>query len=407
MEPELHTPNYDPVFNEYYQHITLHIYGFRNHAAVLSPTDTTDDQATQKAILADMAKRNFLPKKYEYLFTGLNSEIIDIDLNFNLAWQVVLPTLANNTQEQAAPQAKVDPSNKRVAALEAGKDREQAAKEAQSTQKAGADLQTAAQDQNAIHQEKVAAEKALRSVDTPENRERYKQAILKEQAADAARKKAAEVVHKKREELTRDRPPSLPQTNFGRTFGEDLTNQKYQFSESQMKEAFPITVQTFDPTADSTAMPGQFHNGKSIYGAAWNQVYGPLAKQFFRISMTIKGDPYWIGAGSFEQAIVRKSETFSGDMPNTPEGPNCFLFKMRYPLGQDENGDIILHTNETVTGIYQVNKISHRFVDGKFTQVLQAYRVPIIDLYKSLFESLYPNKDQATPAANQPSPGGN
>jgi len=158
---------------------------------------------------------------------------------------------------------------------------------------------------------------------------------------------------------------------------------------------FPVTVDTFDPE-NVTGMTGQPHAGKSIYGAVLSQAYGPLTDKFMSIELTIRGDPFWIGAGSFEQIILRKSETFTNKMPNFQQGVNAFLFKMLYPLGQDDNGDLVLKTNETVTGVYQVNSITHRFDNGQFTQVLKATRIAIIDVYKSLYKNLYPNERTTT-----------
>lgn len=405
IEPEVHTPGYDPLYNEYFHHITLHIYGFRNHSAVLSPQDTTSGEAAQKAILADMAKRNFLPKKYEYLFTGVNSEVIDLDLNFNLKWQALLPSLASNTQESAAPQARVDPKAPvRVNAISQKEQRDLA--QTKQAQQIASDLANTSKDAVGLREDWLKAVEAEKTTPTDENKA---DTVKKKQILDAAITKArleGRVAHETRAALTASRPASIPQNNYGRTYGEDLTNQKVDFTDQQRKEAFPITVQIFNPN-DVSGTNGQYHNGKSIYGAVLNQVYGPLATQFFRIAITIKGDPFWIGAGTFEEAILRKSDIFDGGHPNYAEGANCFLFKMRYPLGQDENGDVILHTNESVTGVYQVNKITHRFVDGNFTQVLSAIRVAIVDLYDSLYKSLSPNPDPATIKKNQQTPGGN
>jgi hypothetical protein len=406
VEPEVHTPDYDPLFNEYFHHITLHIYGFRNHAAVLSPQDTLTSDAAQKAILADMAKRNFLPKKYEYLFTGTNSEVIDMDLNFNLSWQALLPSLASNTQEQAASQARVDPNAApRANVIDQRQQREVA--NAQTAQTVASDQGSLVKNAQSLYEDLEKARQADKN-STPETKAALDEALKKYRVAAAALEAQGKISHEKRAELRAGRAASLPQTNFGRTFGEDLNESQsvYNLGESRENEAFPITVQVYTPTSPETVgLPGQFHNGKSIYGAVLNQVYGPLATQFFRVSVTIKGDPFWIGAGSFEEAILRSTDIFDGTIPNFQQGVNCFLFKMRYPLGQDDDGNVILNTNETVTGVYQVNKITHRFVDGKFTQVLQATRVPIINLYKSLYNSLYPNPDQQ--AGDQPTPGSN
>ena len=406
IEPEVHCPDYDPLYNEYYHDITLHVYGFRNHAAVLTPQDRLSNETAQKNILADMARRGFLPKKYEYLFTGVNSEVIDMDLAFNLKWQALLPSLASNTQEQAASQSRVDPKAA-PAAVRPDANAARAQAETQTAQEVAQGQSSRADDAVKLEQDLEAAKKELAAANTEENQAKVAEAQAKYNAAKGALDQGRQVTQAKRQQLQANRPASLPQTNFGRTFGEDLNQNQsaYNLGSARENEAFPITVTTFTPTTSETVgLPGQFHNGKSVYGAVLNQVYGPMASQYFTIALTVKGDPFWIGAGSFEEAILRYTDEFDERRPNYPAGANCFLFRMKYPLGQDESGQIILNDNETITGIYQVNKVQHRFVDGKFTQVLTANRVSILSLYKTLYNQTYSNPSSDN-NNNQPEPG--
>lgn len=389
VEPEVHLPNFDPLYNEYYHHITLHIYGFRHHAAVLMPQDEKiTNEAMQKNILTDLARRDFLPKKYEYLFTGVNSEVIDLDLSFNMAFQAVLPSLSSNTQEQAQTQAMAQAPSSAPAALRPDDQTQQRRQETVSVQKAAVDHESVAKD--AIN---MSAQLDAARAETPQDAAKIADLEKKTAAAvkvmDASRVATSRV----RSEALAARPANTPQTNYGRKFGEDLTQQasSYNLTKVRENEAFPITVAVYNPNvSDTVSLPGQAHNGKSMYGAVLNQVYGPMATQFFNISMTVKGDPFWIGSGSFEEAIYRQSDTFNPKQPNYPAGVNCFMFRMRYPMGQDETGQIIIKNNETVTGIYQVNSVQHKFVDGKFTQVLSALRIPLLDLGKSLFQQNNP-----------------
>jgi hypothetical protein len=387
IEPEVKLPNYDPIFNEYYQDITLHIYGFRHHTAVLSPQDTTSDEAAQKAILTEMVTRNFLLKKYDYLFTGQNQEVLDLDLNFNLAWQAYLPRLVEANQDQVATHAKANPN---TPTTDAEKKRAEDERKKNDPQSIGSAQGESAQTANSLYEQVRALEAT--NPRSEEDEKKLQELRVKYKEAIAANDAQSRITSAKRAEKQAERPAQTPGRDFQREYADDFAFEYRKLSDQQKKEAFPITIQTYDP-ADNSGLSGQYHAGKSLYGAVLNQAYGPLATQFFRISMTVIGDPFWIGPGSFEQAIARKSETFSGSYPNHSEGANAFLFRMRYPLGQDDNGDIVLNTNETVTGVYQVNKITHKFIDGKFTQVLQANRIPIVDLYTSLYKSIYPDTE--------------
>lgn len=448
LETEMHSPDYDPVFNEYYRHITLHVYGFRNHATVLRPQITTSSVEAQKAILADIAKRDFLPKKYEFLYSATNTEVIDLDLNFNLSWSAILPSVATTTYAQAGAHAKVDSEAKKdPTVVPEGASRsqpavdpkkqtgDQAASPAasggspiatamQAVQnvstavtnefkppsaaatpaeiqeeaiKTSANQQSAASQTVGLQEELIAldAERTAKKKDGTWSEADEAKFAQKQKEFNDSRAVSSQYNKKlsaQRAALKAKRPASTPMTGFGRSWGEDLTlhSEEYAQSNALYSETFPISIQSHLATPNSGGTEGQYHAGRSAYGAIRAQAYGPMAKQFQTITLTIKGDPFWIGSGSYEQAIWRKTDMRDENyFPKFSTGAICFLLRIRYPMGQDENGDVILLNNESVTGCYQVNRVQHRFVNGQFTQVLTAVRIPLINLYSTLYNSLY------------------
>lgn len=390
VEPEIHHTGYDPLYNEYCKKITIHIYGFRNHAGVLNAIEQKSDESVQQSIIADMAYRNFLPKKYEYIFTGKNSEVLDIDLSFNTNWAAVLPLLAESTVEQGETHAialEDDTKNKQTIGLKRNEPKSSSEIAATQVQDATA-YKEAVAEREAKQRERDEKIKAKEWTD--EDEKEFKELQKKQIESNVRAYKAGKDARAERLRLRANQPYVSPSKAYERAYADDLTSQSQDYQET-FRKAYPITVQYFDPTTVSGAT-GQYHAGQSTYGAVLNQVYGPLATQFFQIEMTVRGDPYWIGAGSFEQLITQKTGTFVSGQPNFSEGCNAFLFKMAYPLGQDDNGELLLNVNETVTGIYQVNSISHRFEDGKFTQVLKGLRIPLLDIYRSLYKKINPEQ---------------
>jgi hypothetical protein len=58
-----------------------------------------------------------------------------------------------------------------------------------------------------------------------------------------------------------------------------------------------------------------------------------------------------------------------------------FAFNFGLPQGYDEGtGTVRISSDETYSGFYAVNKIEHVFNSGKFTQIIDAYRIPGIAL---------------------------
>lgn len=382
VEPEIRHPNYDPIFNEYYKEVTLHIYGFYHHTAVLSRFDTLLETNAQKAIIADLAARNFLRKRYEYLFTGQNTEVLEMDLGFKLNWAALLPRFTDASSDQVAPHAKARipgpneqpgiPTDQRPTSEEIATSQTQIAE-------IGAERQRLSEELARIQAREAAGEI------TPEEAQAQKAEIQRQ--VDELKKRYGEYsnLNELRSQLQAERPMVAPSRNYERLYGEALATATIEGEDR--KNVFPITTD-FVTSDTVTGLSGQYHAGKSIYGAVLNQVYGPMASKLMRQDITIRGDPYWIGPGSFEIAILRASDLFSNEWPNFSQGCNTILFRMAYPLGQDYDGNVILRSDETVTGVYQVTSVTHRFDGGQFTQVLKCIRVPLIDVYKTLFKDI-------------------
>lgn len=148
--------------------------------------------------------------------------------------------------------------------------------------------------------------------------------------------------------------------------------------------------------------PTQYHGGKSLYGAVMNQLHGPLNK-FATIDITIRGDPYWLGRGSFEQVIAHYHEvTTQGQQVNIMNGAPSFMFTYKYPKSIGEDGSVQLSSNELVTGMYVPVTVKHKFSGGQFTQEIKANKNALIDLFSSVLG--IPATDVPEPTPDNPVP---
>ena len=382
IEPEIRHPDYDPFFEEYYKHITLHVYGFRHHTAVLSTLDTMTDENSQRAIIADLAARNFLPKKYEYLFTGKNTEILDMDLSFNLKWAAVLPRMIDAKQEQVEVHAKARPESDQNHPVAGPNSYSIKSRGEQQSDQADAGTRL-----TEIDDERREIERAYQNKEIDKTEYDKKIIAWKEEREQALARshQVGEDTRQFRRDLKAQYPYVPVSKTYERHYGEEMARRRVDFTAAEEKTVFPVSIDIYDSNDIGSA--GQYHPGKSIYGAVQNQVYGPLSDKLFKVDITIRGDPFWIGPGSFELIAIRNGD-FKTSWPNFREGCNTILIRMAYPLGQDEQGNTILNTDETTTGIYQVNSITHRFDNGQFTQVLKTVRVAMVDLYKALYQNI-------------------
>lgn len=363
VEPEVRVLAYDPLFNRYGRSITYHIYGYVTQVPILSRTQviSANDAAVQKRMLATLVKQGLLRKKYNYVYTGQNLEIIDLDIAFNLAWAAALPMLLRNeaytAQSLYSEEVKKDYTRSLdvlQAASQLADDVSEAQEELLAAQNSG--------DTDAANkaQEKLMTATAEASANN-EKLSKLRQRLL-DNLPKFDQRAAINGARISAEDLNSSTVPSLVDMNVMMRYAND-----------DIKNSI------------SGGMVGQHHNGRTIYGTVMSQLEGPMSAQMMTLAMKIHGDPYWIGPGNLEQVVRRESDNIIENSADYTIGDNALTLEFSYPLGtSDETDNVILKRSETFTGIYRVTKVVHDFSNGLFTQSLEGVRMPLIDLFKAM-----------------------
>jgi hypothetical protein len=134
----------------------------------------------------------------------------------------------------------------------------------------------------------------------------------------------------------------------------------------------------------------------------------PVTSRFMQVDMTIRGDPFWIGQGTYEDAIDHSKTGASMtsirvQLAYNMMGQQCFLFRFKYPVDTEESGGIVLKDNETVTGIYKVTTVTNTLSSGgQFTQELHGVRLPLFDVFKSILASGQHRRQREGGQTNRP-----
>ena len=91
-EPLITVDAKDPKTGNYGKHIVIHVTPTLSQTAILDPADrdAANNPAVQRQKVADLP---WLNKEYDYIFTGLNTEVIDFNIDFKLAWQAMIPKM--------------------------------------------------------------------------------------------------------------------------------------------------------------------------------------------------------------------------------------------------------------------------------------------------------------------------
>lgn len=147
---------------------------------------------------------------------------------------------------------------------------------------------------------------------------------------------------------------------------------------------FPIAVKAdiTDLSAGGDKGPTQTDPAsvsQSLTMAMMNQIYEGATPVFVKITLSIRGDPFWLGPGVERQTTFGR--TIKEIDPDYNKKQAMFLLEFRFPKNYDpETGNMTLSTENMFKGLYTVITVKHEFKDGKFTQQLEAVRETLTNL---------------------------
>lgn len=110
---EVKLGKYDTDYNDYQKEITYRIVPFTTTRVVRDPDEAKKQSqiGIQRSKLQYLMDNNLLAKKYEYFYTGRNTDVIKFDVHVENFWAITLPTyLGGRTYGQATNGAVAAPS---------------------------------------------------------------------------------------------------------------------------------------------------------------------------------------------------------------------------------------------------------------------------------------------------------
>lgn len=412
--------SYDFSNENYMMTYTLHVLPYYTQAPILAHQDivTSNDPKIQAQNALNLRQRNYLAKRYDYLYTGMNSEITHLDIKFNLKWQSALPRLlgSGTSQESMTPNDKANPDARDVQALQqkALSDANEILRKRDDQRYALDQTEREAKQLDATNQKQAAADLRAKNDEARSKFANDAEGEAAYQAAQQTQTILVKALGEARDKVQTDRLKQynqLQKRSENHKFGEDVLS-----TAAAMTNNIPISF--VQDSADtrfrvSGAMDDYYTNDRSVFGAVLNQLYGTMTDGMQKISLDIRGDPYWLGASNLERnyrltkmpdaSVIRVTEpNDSGDLgrPDYSKGDVLFLLTFKYPQGYDESGAPILKNNDLYNGVYYTRQITHKFENGVFSQRLEANKMPLIDVYKAFgYQDAQEVADQKAAAA--------
>lgn len=365
VETETILGEYDVGRGDYSRTFRYVILPFDLGSKMVSPSETNADVSVAKH--DEYTRRNLLQKRYAYLFTGENDQVIDFDLNFNFAWFVPMAKQAGlfTDHSQTNTGAKFRP------ALDDAK---------QMRINTSSFASKHASPSNPSESTWTDQDYFQKQVDTTAtDSSEVNSLVLKRRTA---RVSEAQVVPQK---------PFSPASRYVSDVTVSSVNKQYADTKDRV---LPVSFIESESSVDlGDTVEASNSSGRHVVNSLFTQAFSGVGGDLVNIELRIKGDPFWLARPIMTQTSVETLARLSVDpseyVPTTNSfnptmAENFILFVLRTPTEADDTTGVIKEqsTSNVYSGLYGVYKVEHEFSKGRFTQVLSCVRDPLVDISK-------------------------
>lgn len=340
---------YDKTRGDYARIFVYNIVPYKTADIISSKAEENNPIEKSERKYNAMIRDKMIRKRYHYLYTGLNDQILDFNMNFNFLWYVDLPMQAGTSNFTTY-------DNGAVLAPDQSK-----TKLAESTK--------------AISQAKFSASPTAETYRPEDSTGTTEKSSLNDKA----------------------KTPRISETEqqptVSASFAEDI--------DVTGGIRLPITtLETPYSVNNKDGIEDFYHGGKSFVSAMFTQSLHSKNGDLLSIELTIKGDPFWFDAIPVETSAIAQhvSVTERAKMEETGEvgnytsilAQNYFLFTSQSPVESIIAGDNLggFTQSTVINGLYYVITTRNEFSKGTFKQILSAVREKLTDVNLLNIDSL-------------------
>jgi hypothetical protein len=375
---------------------------------------TPDTINAAKKRFAEYAKRKILNKKYNYIFTGLNDQILELDLNMNFSFISTLSRFGGIYSDTATNEYGVVAHNNAETAKNAAEQVRQTLQfvnNATNTQESQDKINNTIQSINAAQLDNDTKQRYIAILNFAKNPDRQSAANQITTAGGIGN--ASTLSEATRNAVSLAQPLSATNSNgdnINLTFISDVNINSTQaqqtatsYQESLKKEKLrPIAFRegsqevNLQTGIDPSSNPGR-QRTSSIFATALYQGMGDVS--LTHLKMKIKGDPYWVFPRNIGKDItifpyksnlapldaineIKKAHIQYPNSVNLFGTDNFIVIRFRTPRIYNATSSPTdpFSEVETFSGVYKVIRVVSHFENGKFTQELECIIDPVIDL---------------------------
>ena len=381
MHPVMTITAYDPLTQDYVRNIQYNIVPFLT-PNVVSDVDTTikmKDSAVQIAKFNFLTSNNSLKREYDYYYTGLNTEIIKWDVDFQLLWNLDLPQFqANNNYGDFTPGPVYDGDA-------VGTQR----KEGRYNPNPIVDTRAISTVNSNFDVGIINAIRAQKNLVTMSSSGQ----LVVDSASGAADAGNPELIQQ-----VAAINKQIIAASKGVIYAEDVENTAFGLElipiimrqnpkpSAQLTDVHTDTNKAKVENSGITTMPGSRSFIGSILGNLFSVNPTPV-----HIELEIRGDPHWMGQGNIADDMIATKWAQMQSINIAKAGARKTLddscadfngcgpaFFLNFRTGENYNPLTGLMQFDTTSsfwnGVYQVIEVHNHFRDGKFTQTLFSNR---------------------------------
>lgn len=372
---------FDNVLNQYRRDVTYTIVPRISVAPIMSSEQVNtqnnyfDNWSVEK--FKNIYQYNMLNKKYNYVFTGKNTNVFDFNISGNMHYALNFPTMLGVRQSSTSLTEGQVASNTIQAAISYGDAGQSIKDDAINKQKAYMAFNDAKRNMGIAADQNIDFGKSTEtSIDDlmgntrgGEMQNALTNEIYNNSTTDdynASQANLAALEDTKRKSLTQKLSSS------GRNYVDDMftmssTDQLYiPVNFTGQQNAFSYNGFVSD-NSDNTA---------SIFSTIMNQVYSSGTDCLQNISMKIRLDPYWIGC-SEDQVKDNSTVDLSNDENKNEYDykDTCLVLDFNVPVTTSDSSQVTLNRNNMISGAYIIYKVTSVFGDGEMHQILDGSKL--------------------------------
>lgn len=370
VETETKLLEYDIGRGDYSREYKYIVLPYETGTLMSSATETNVDYSQPK--YNEYKRRKLLQKHYNYLFTGLNDQVLNFDIKFNFAWFVNVPRQGGIFTDyvQTNIGKKFKPS------FEEYKELKKKIAKYLSNIPTKQPLSKNDSEFESLKQEISNSELS------PEEQNSLQSLLARERNSRVPESQQTQV---------RPSKTFTPTSRYATDATLESAARQYD-SIGTLNRVIPLSYIESDPEIDlSNSVEGTDSGGRQFVNSLFTQAFAGNTGDLVNIELNIKGDPFWLAKPIISPGSGTKLET-STSSPNDFQPTNLYydstvmenflLFTLRTPEEANNETGVISQSSpdNTYNGVYGVYKIDHSFSNGLFTQTLYCVRDPLIDV---------------------------